>query len=360
MTLRFQLKDLYIYIICSFLLSAALIPCIIKFCKAYSLYDSVNSRKIHSGNIPRLGGVAFAVSFVVCSLVCLIKNTDISGMNALPILVSGIIIFVFGILDDLLELRAIVKLVVQLVACTIVVSNGFYFRQIFAWVLPVWIGQTVSFMWILGIVNAYNLIDGMDGLCGTLSFFTLVTLGFVLLPTFTEGSIICFILAAAVAGFLVFNLPIKNAKIFMGDAGSQLLGFMIATIPLCRAGAYIEFNKFLILLVLVAFPMIDTIAAIWRRLREHRGIMSPDKQHLHHKLLNFGYTKVQALFLIDAIQVVLCFTVLFSVYLNRRITLVFLIVAYAFMICFFSFIHFSNAALNRKLAAEGKLDSVIK
>lgn len=334
----------------AFFLSVLLIPVIIKFCKFYNLYDTVNARKIHSGNIPRLGGIAIAVAFLAGIIFCLFMSNDISAMNSVPLLFAGTIIFTFGIIDDLFNMRALFKLFVQIVASLIVVACGFRFTQVFGWILPVPVSLVVSFFWILGIVNAYNLIDGMDGLCGGLSLTTLLTIGVVMKGSFLEGTAICFVLCAAILGFLVYNLPCPNAKIFMGDGGSQLLGFMVATVALYPVEGVIEYNKVLMMLVLVSFPMIDTIAAIWRRLREHRGIMSPDRQHLHHKLLNFGFNKVQVLFIILAIQVVLCITSIVSVSYERRVTVFFLAIAYIFMIAFFCFIHFANAALNRKIA----------
>lgn len=338
----------------SFLISVLLIPLIIKFCKFYSLYDTTNSRKIHSGNIPRLGGIAIAVSFIISSSILFFVHKDLSFKNSLPLLLSGILIFIFGILDDIKDLRAIYKLIVQLVASGIVVYNGYYFRQIFGFELPVFIGRPFTFIWIIGLINAYNLIDGLDGLCGSLSLISLVTFGIILSSSYAEGSAVCFILAASILGFLVFNWPSPNAKIFMGDGGSQLLGFMIATIPLYSVQPHLEFNKFLITLVIVSFPMIDTFAAIWRRIRDHRPIMSPDRLHLHHKLLNIGYSKKHALYIVISIQVLLALTTILSIFLDKYKASILLFIAYLFMIMFFSFIHFTNRAVLKKARIENE------
>ena len=331
------------------LLSALSMPLIIKFCKTFSLYDSVNARKIHSGNIPRLGGLGILLSFFICVTVGFFIDSNFSLMSALPLLIAAVLIFVFGVIDDIVEMRAIFKLAVQLIACGIVVMNDFRFRQIFGWIMPYPISLMLTFGWILGIINAYNLIDGMDGLCGTLSLTALLTMGFVLRQTFLEGAAVCFILAAAIVGFLFFNWPAPNAKIFMGDGGSQCLGFLIAVIPLYSLNDHLEFNKLLMMLVIVSFPMMDTIAAIWRRIRDHRPIMSPDKSHLHHKLLNLGFTKVQALSMVIGIQTLICMTVVLSTFLDKIKASVLLAVAYVFMIGFFSVIHFTNRAVLRKI-----------
>lgn len=344
-----MVKSIILFSLISLILSAGLIPLVIHFCRYYSLYDSVNARKIHSGNIPRLGGVAICLGFVIASILCFIFDKDHKFTNVVPILCSGTLIFVFGILDDIIEMRAIFKLLVQLVASGIVVLFDFRISQIFGWVLPIWISRAVTFCWILGIINAYNLIDGMDGLCGTLVLTSLITYGFMLISSHFEGAAVCFILAGAILGFLFYNWPLPNAKIFMGDGGSQFLGFMLATIPLYSSADSFQYNKFLLMLVIVSFPMMDTIAAIWRRLRDHRPIMSPDKSHLHHKLLNLGFDKVHALIIVISIQILICVTVYVSLFLERKYSIAILIIAYLFMIGFFSVIHFTNYAVIRKI-----------
>lgn len=350
-----MLFPILISVLCSFLLSAVMIPLIIKFCRAYSLYDSVNARKIHSGNIPRLGGIAIAVSFILVACILFIKSDSLSARNVFPLLLSGSLIFVFGILDDIFELRAIYKLMVQLLASAIVVCNGFYFKQFFGIVPPCWFSKAVTFFWIVGIINAYNLIDGLDGLCGTLVVTSLITFGMMLYGEYNEGAVICFLIAASVCGFLVWNLPLPSAKIFMGDNGSQFLGFMVSTIPLYSAATKIEFSKPLLLLLIVAFPMLDMIASIWRRLRDHRPIMSPDRFHLHHKLLNVGFSKRQVLCVILAIQLEICASAFISTLIEKKSSIALLGISYSFMLAFFTVIHYANRAVLRKIRLENEM-----
>ena len=163
-------------------------------------------------------------------------------------------------------------------------------------------------------------------------------------------AIICFMLAGSIFGFLCFNWP--PAKLFMGDDGSQFLGFMVATIPLYSSSDIFEYNKFLIMLILTAFPVFDTIAAIWRRLRDKRPIMSPDRAHLHHKLLNIGYTIHQALRLTVFIQTLLCTMVILSFFIGKLKGTAMLLEGFIFMVIFFSVIHYTNRAINRKKEAE--------
>ena len=227
-----------------------------------------------------------------------------------------------------------------MIAVSIVTFNGYRFTQIGLWHLPTIVSYVFSFGWILGVINAYNLIDGLDGLCGSLSITTIITMGILYTLAGNYEGVICFILAAAILGFLVYNWP--PAKIFMGDNGSQFLGFMIATIPLYTSDEVLEYNKFMIMIILTAFPVFDTIAAIWRRLRDKKPIMSPDRSHLHHKLLNLNYTKKNALYLIAFLQVLLCASVVISYFLGKAKGFALLLESMAFMIMFFSIIHYTN------------------
>ena len=309
----------------------------------FSLYDYQNARKIHSGNIPRLGGVGIFLAFIISSFVYIIITKEDNLSKMLPIIIAGAIVFTFALLDDLLTLPALAKLIVQLIAVSVVVFNGFRFKQIFSWVLPTPISLILTFGWILGVINAYNLIDGLDGLCGSFSISTIITLGILYTLTGNPEAIFCFILAASVFGFLCFNWP--PAKLFMGDAGSQFLGFMISVFPLFDSSNIFEHNKLLIMIVITAFPVFDTIAAIWRRLRDKKPIMSPDRSHLHHKLLNMGYSKKSALYLLCFLQTLLCVSVVISYFLGAMRGMALLIESTAFVILFFSFVHYTNRAI---------------
>ena len=340
------------FIALSGIISLISMPIIIKICQKLSLYDYQNARKIHSGNIPRLGGVGIFLATIISAIPYMIITNPDDLRKIFPILLAGTIIFVFAFVDDLLNLPALAKLIVQLIAVSIVTFNGFRFKQIFSWQLPVPISFVLTFCWILGVINAYNLIDGLDGLCGSFSISSIITLGVLYSLTGNSESTLCFILAAAIFGFLCFNWP--PAKLFMGDAGSQFLGFMISVFPLFESNDVFEFNKFLIMIVITAFPVFDTIAAIWRRLRDKKSIMSPDRSHLHHKLLNMGYSKTSALYLLCFLQILLCGSVVISYFLGARRGMALLLESTAFVTLFFSFVHYTNRAiiLKQKKAAK--------
>lgn len=335
-----------LFIILAFVLSALSMPLIIKICEKLSLYDYTNARKIHSGNIPRLGGIGIALAFFISAGLYLKSNTSISLMANLPVLVAALIVFVFAFFDDILNFHASVKLAAQLTACGIVMFNNYRFTQIFNWQLPVALSYLITFLWILGLINAYNLIDGMDGLCGSLSWTVGMTIGIIHLLTKNQIAGLSFIFAAAITGFLLFNKP--PAKIFMGDCGSQFLGFMIAILPLYPASRDIEFNKFMVMIVLTSFPVFDTIAAIWRRIRDKKPIMVGDRSHLHHKLLNLNYSKYKALILIDCIQVLVCISVIVATLLERHKASALLAETMILQTMFFSIIHFTNRKVMMK------------
>jgi UDP-GlcNAc:undecaprenyl-phosphate GlcNAc-1-phosphate transferase len=337
---------MWLSIALSFVISAFLMPVIIKICKHYKLFDPVNARKIHSGNIPRLGGVGVIIAFFTGTAFYALVWKGIPMGRILPLYIAGLLVFGFGFIDDIFDMPARLKFLVQLTASCIVVFSGFRFQQIFRFVLPLWVSIPLSICWMIGIINAYNLIDGLDGLCGGLSLLTITTLGIILYVIADPSASLCFFMSAAILGFLIYNWP--PAKIFMGDNGSQYMGFMIAAVPLYYSTDNFEYNKFLIMLILVAIPMLDTVAAIWRRVRDHRPIMSPDRAHLHHKLLNLGYTRKQAMEMLLLIQCMLCIAVCLAMYLSRSKGAILLLVVFAFMLMFFSIIHFTNRAVLRQ------------
>lgn len=336
----------FLFSVISFAISFVLMPLIIKFCNKKKLYDYADERKIHSGNISRLGGVGIFFSFFIVACIFILNIEGTFAIRSFAIIISAFIIFTFAIIDDILNMRAIIKLIVQLVAVSIVTFNGYRFKQIFAWQLPTWFSYGLTFFWILGVINAYNLIDGLDGLCGMLSITTIITLGVLYFIAGNYEAFLCFILAGSILGFLCWNYP--PAKLFMGDNGSQFIGFMVATIPLYTSNDIFEYNKFLIMVSLTTFPCFDTIATIWRRIRDKKPIMSPDKSHLHHKLLRIGYSQKHTLLLITFLQLLMCTSVVISFFLGKLNGMMILFFALFYMILFFSVIHFENSKALKK------------
>jgi UDP-GlcNAc:undecaprenyl-phosphate GlcNAc-1-phosphate transferase len=297
---------------CALAASAAAIPLILRFAHRKKLYDSFNERKIHSGNIPRLGGVGVFIGFAA-SLVLMVV-VDGFGFNGSrwvwTVLAGTIIVFTVGLIDDFQEIRARFKLLLELTAAMLMVSQDFVFVSIR---LPFGLGSIplgafgyiLTFVWIIGITNSINLIDGMDGLAGSLSSMIALTCGaFFIVHGNVGAALLCFALVGAVLGFLFYNRT--PAKIFMGDAGALFLGFSISVFPLVGPAVGRVEIGFVPAVTMLIIPIFDTLSAMLRRLRIGVSIFAADKLHVHHKILDLGFSSQKTLALIAAAQAYLC------------------------------------------------------
>ena len=334
----------------SFLFSAIFIPIVISACKKFGWYDSTNERKIHTGKIPRLGAVGFVPAAIIGGVFFCVNYPEARPMEYIPLAIAAFIIFFFGVLDDFIEMRAKRKLAVQIVATLLVLLSGKTFKTIGTFALPVPVSYFLTFMWISGLINAFNLIDGVDGLCGGLSALIFTTLGIIYLHTSPTMAAFCFVVASGIAGFLLYNKP--KAKIFMGDGGSQTLGFLIAALPLYNSGSGFEVNKAFSMVLLTAIPVIDTMAAMIRRKREHRSFFSPDRAHLHHKLMNIGLDSVQILLLLLSIQVLLCVAVASSLLLDTSKGAILICSVWLIVLGAFILLHYYNRKVMQRKEAE--------
>ncbi|MDR0315265.1 MAG: undecaprenyl/decaprenyl-phosphate alpha-N-acetylglucosaminyl 1-phosphate transferase [Treponema sp.] len=326
-------------------------------------YDHVNERKIHSGEIPRLGGIGFGLAFIIIAtfISFFTRQMDFT-IRFLPCVIALFISLVFGVLDDFRPLVPRNKLLLQFVAALLVIIPGFTFERIifldssgFLSNLG-WLSYPITFLWLVGLTNAVNLIDGVDGLAGGLS--ALIALSFaVIFFSFTETisvELFCICLFGVLLGFLVFNAPLPRAKIFMGDGGSQFLGFALALLPLLGEDETRAALPVLYAAALLAIPIFDTIAAVWRRIRDHRRIDSPDTFHVHHKLLNLGFGARGVNAILYSLQIVLSVLVFISIQVNGWRSLAILGIAYFVAITFFAIIHF----LNRRIIAAARKSTI--
>jgi len=327
------------------LLSAISMPLILKVAHSRKLYDGIDERTIHSGNIPRLGGVgiflAFAISLALASLV--FKSSLNIGSRLWPLFVCTLVVHAVGLIDDLRDLRARYKFLIELAASLLLVFLGFRFLSIpyiFNEANPSlsFLSYPLTVIWIIGITNALNLIDGMDGLAGGISAFAAATFGLIFLFRGDSGAAVaCFILLGALLGFLAFNLP--PARIFMGDSGALFLGFILSMLPfmgVASSGAEIGLMPAITVLLI---PIFDTFSAIIRRRRAGVSAFTPDKLHLHHKLLDLGLDVKGALAIIYGAQALLCIVALTGLVLPRNISnLINLVIwlVYAVLFCVLS------------------------
>jgi UDP-GlcNAc:undecaprenyl-phosphate GlcNAc-1-phosphate transferase len=334
----------------SFALSTGAVALVLYLSRKKSWYDHVNERKIHSGNIPRLGGIGFALAFIIVAFyINFFTGEEAVGLRFLPVLLAIILVFVSGVYDDFRPMAPRYKLFFPIVAAFCVVIPGYTFHRVFYadWLFVTelnWIAYPLTFLWIVGLTNAINFIDGLDGLAAGVSTLAALTFAFISLSfslsNFTALLSIC--LAGTLGGFLVFNAPLPRARIFMGDGGSQFLGFTLALLPLIEkqdspAGLPLSYAA-----ALLAIPIFDTIAAVWRRIRDGRRIDSPDKKHIHHKLMNLKLSPRQVDLLLYGIQIILGLLVYFAVKFKGVAALKLLGLAFLVIIVFFVTIHFLN------------------
>jgi UDP-GlcNAc:undecaprenyl-phosphate GlcNAc-1-phosphate transferase len=334
----------YIALIIALLVSTVSMPLIILFSKKFNLYDTIDGRKVHTGQISRLGGLGITLAFSIALIILLVTGyfAEIK-QNILFLVLAAICITAMGIIDDIVTLPAKIKLVPQIIASTLVLVGGFKFTTLSLGIYTINLGLLafpLTFVWIIGVTNAVNLIDGIDGQCGGLSVIASATF---CLFFFKEQNVpamfICLSLICSVMGFLFFNLPLPKAKIFMGDGGSQTLGFILSVLPLLSSKGEISTVSILYAAAVLMIPIFDTIAAIWRRLREHRSIGSPDRFHLHHKLMMFGFSNRQALLIVCFFQIVICIFLCCSIWMGGILGTILLFSVYLMGILFFTVIH---------------------
>jgi UDP-GlcNAc:undecaprenyl-phosphate/decaprenyl-phosphate GlcNAc-1-phosphate transferase len=287
-------------LILCFISSILITPIVKKLAFKIGATDRPNNRKVHEKIMPRMGGLAIYISFVIGLL---IMNPD--SRYHMAIVAGSIIIVLTGILDDIFDLKARIKFINQIAAALIVVLWGGidvdFINLPFEGKLEFGaLSIPITILWIVGVTNAINLIDGLDGLAAGVSSIALISIsGMAIVMGDVYVMTIGFLLLASTLGFLIFNF--HPAKIFMGDTGALFLGYMIAVLSLLGF-KNVTFISFIIPVIMLGVPMTDTIFAIVRRLVKRAPLAAPDKSHLHHCLLNLGFTHRQTVLLIYAIS----------------------------------------------------------
>jgi len=318
------LNTYYVYyafiIVFSVLITLLSIPSILHVARTRHLYDDVGHfRKQHDHGIPRLGGVAIFVSFTITMLLFSVidKTVPVSTLLA-----SSIVLFIMGIKDDLSGVHSSTKLLVQIVvAITLVVLGNIRFTSMYGIMglhdLPYVPGCIISVLFIMLIVNAFNLIDGIDGLAATTCIIVNATFAalFIYIGHY-ELAAVCIALLGAVFGFLKYN--ITPAKIFMGDAGSLLIGLISAIM----AVKFIELNQFtatttpaifsapaLTLGILIG-PIFDTLRVFVLRVTKGQSPFVADRNHIHHRMLRLGFNHLQTTLILGVLNIVIIIMVL--------------------------------------------------
>ncbi|HEY4760831.1 MAG TPA: MraY family glycosyltransferase, partial [Thermoguttaceae bacterium] len=250
-------------------------------------------RKLHNGVVPLGGGVAVYLSMIIGLLAagycCNIAGDKLWELSKVIILAAGIVCF-FGCIDDAFRLNARFKLALQACAVLPMVLVGYSIDSIVAFGYRVelgWLGVPLTVFWLLGCINALNLMDGMDGLASVVGLSTAAMMGLI---AANEGHmhvcLIALVLAGAVAGFLVHNRP--PASIFLGDSGSMVIGLTVGVLGMQGAMKTSATLSITAPVVVMTLPMFDIVAAVVRRKLTGRRIDAPDREHIHHRLLDRG------------------------------------------------------------------------
>ncbi len=292
--------------VCAFLLAFLLTPFVKKLAKKIGAIDiPKDKRRMHTDSVPLIGGLAIFLGFLVSTV--FFAEIDI---KIIAILSGALIMVVLGVFDDKYALGAKFKLMIQIIAAAIPVIAGVRIERI---ILPFlksggiefgWLAYPITILWIVALTNAVNLIDGLDGLAAGVSAIASFSMFLIALM---QGNYVIAVMSAALVGaccgFLPYNF--SPASIFMGDTGSTFLGFVMASLSVLGLFKIHAIISFAVPFIAFGIPIFDTSFAIFRRIKEHRPIMSPDRGHLHHRLVDMGFSHKQAVLIIYAICIVL-------------------------------------------------------
>jgi len=268
-----------------------------------------DSRRVHKLPIPRLGGLAIFIAFLLSVLLFADITKPVRG-----ILIGAVILVIIGVIDDIKPMRAYIKLIVQIIAALVAVYHDIVI-EIFSnplvfsandYVFLGYLKIPVTVIWIVAITNSFNLIDGLDGLAvGVSAICSVVMLVISLMVSDPNVAVIMAALAGACLGFMPYNF--NPAKIFMGDTGALLLGYVLATVSILGLFKFYAVVSFAAPFLILALPLVDTAFAFMRRLLKGKNPMSPDRGHFHHRLLDMGLSQKQAVAILYTISGLLGF-----------------------------------------------------
>jgi UDP-GlcNAc:undecaprenyl-phosphate GlcNAc-1-phosphate transferase len=350
--------------ILSMLCGTALTPVVRRLAYRFGALDHArSSRKIHGHPIPRLGGIAIVIAFFAPLTGLLLFHSDVGTFfvaeraHVIGLFVGGISIALLGLYDDLRGANAAKKFSVQFVVAFFMYWMGFRFDTLanpFGEPIVLgWANLPLTMLWIVGVTNAMNLIDGLDGLAGGVALVAVVTTFLVSLqrghPLMTLFSAA---LAGSIVGFLFYNF--NPASIFMGDTGSMFLGFVLATTAMQTNQKSSTAVAVLIPAIALGLPIMDTLLAIGRRAFRGRPLFQPDKEHIHHKLMDLGLTHRQSVLVLYGFCILLgaiAMVLTYSSSLQAALLLVVLMLVAFFFLRSLGYVRFSGiqaSAVDRK------------
>ncbi|MFH0887231.1 MAG: MraY family glycosyltransferase [bacterium] len=314
----------------AFLVTLALVPLVKLIAKRIGAVDKPDQRKVHEVPTPRLGGLAIFIGFVaaMCTAVgvAYFINRGMDGNLLFGMLFGATILVIVGIVDDVKNLSAPIKFLFQIIVASIAYYYGIQIDFIShpfggdliilgLWAIP------FTILWIVGITNAINLIDGLDGLATGVTLIAAVTLFLVALRTHQiDAAVQMAALAGCALAFLRYNF--NPASIFLGDAGSLFLGFVLASASVAGVLKSTIFVALVIPILILGIPIYDTASVIFRRVRSKQPVFTADKRHLHHRLLRAGFTQREAVLVIYGACMMLSVAALGFIWLNSSIAFI--------------------------------------
>lgn len=301
------------------LLSLFLTRKAIKILPVFGLVDSSSrdDRRAHTGKVVTSGGIAMFLAFTIGSLLTcwLILPKCCLGAHIIYPLIPAAFVVILGVFDDKYEFKAKTKLIIQILAGILCFMLGFRIEFILGLAIPVYFSFVITLVWVLACINGFNLIDGIDGLAAGLGVISALTMGIFLFSIgLPESSMIMFLLCASCLGFLRYNF--KDAKIFMGEAGSGFIGVTFAVVSISSSGKFTTISLLLVPLLAFGVPFFDTILAIFRRSlkklmpkidgKTSGAVFTADKEHIHHRLVVIFKNQRKATILLYLVSIVVC------------------------------------------------------
>lgn len=311
--------------------------------------DKGSSRRIHNGIIPRLGGVGIYIAFILPMIFYLTRSlNDEFNHSMFGVLLASTMVFLIGVYDDLRSVRVRYKLLGEIFAAIVVYVWGIRITVLSnpfgdAFVLG-WLSLPVTVLWIIIITNAFNLVDGIDGLAAGTGILISATLFFLLEGSDIHLRLTFAVLAGSLAGFLVYNFP--PASIFMGDSGSLFAGFVLASISIISSHKAAAMATMMIPVLAFSLPVMDMLYAVLRRYYRGVPLGEADKEHIHHKLLDKGLSRKKVVLLLYSVNIIIMGCILLVVKRQLNIDLIgllFFVVAITIGLRVFGYIKFIPA-----------------
>lgn len=282
-----------------------LVPMVIDFSRKEGLVDVPNERKIHTKPISRIGGVAIFLSVMLTFLSLILLSYYPYGSLLSGVLLGSSLMFLLGLVDDIYNLDAKTKLFLQIAIATLAYCLGISIHTLpFVGEIGI-LSYPVTILWIVGISNALNFIDGVDGLAGTITTLAAITLSVIAITVPPANPIIAlvgFILAGSMLAFLTYNY--NPAKIFMGDSGALFSGFLLAAISIVGIMKTATLTIFVIAPLVLAVPILDITFSSLRRIAKGKSPFVADSEHIHHKLIHAGFSQKSTVGILASVAIV--------------------------------------------------------